>query len=59
MAGAIVGATLLYLLPLVLSPLIGHHHPLVFGVFMVAVMLFQPKGLIGLWDWMLAKKGWR
>lgn len=59
LAGAIVGATLLYLLPLVLSPLIGHHHPLVFGVFMVAVMLFQPKGLIGLWDWILARKGWK
>jgi branched-chain amino acid transport system permease protein len=49
-AGAVVGAVLLYLMPLVLSPLIGHHHALVFGVFMVAVVLFQPKGLIGLWD---------
>lgn len=45
--GAIVGATLLYLLPFVLSPLIGHHHALVFGVFMVAAVLFQPKGLVG------------
>jgi branched-chain amino acid transport system permease protein len=51
-AGAIVGAVLLYLLPLVLSPIIGHHHALVFGVLMVAVVLFQPKGLIGLWDWL-------
>ncbi len=49
-AGAIVGAVLLYLMPLVLSPLIGHHHALVFGVFMVVVVLFQPSGLIGLWD---------
>ena len=49
-AGAIVGAVLLYLLPFVLSPLIGHHHALVFGVVMVAVVLFQPKGLIGIWD---------
>ena len=49
-AGAIVGAILLYLLPFVLSPLIGHHHALVFGVVMVAVVLFQPKGLIGIWD---------
>ena len=55
-AGAVVGAMLLYLMPLVLSPLIGHHHALVFGVFMVAVVLFQPKGLIGLWD-MLRKRG--
>lgn len=50
-AGAIVGAVLLYFIPLVLSPIIGHHHALVFGVFMVAVVLFQPKGLIGIWDW--------
>jgi branched-chain amino acid transport system permease protein len=55
-AGAVVGAVLLYLMPLVLSPLIGHHHALVFGVFMVAVVLFQPKGLIGLWD-ALRKRG--
>ena len=53
-AGAIVGAVLLYLLPLVLSPLIGHHHALVFGVFMVVVVLFQPRGIIGLWDWLKA-----
>ncbi|MEO7241553.1 MAG: branched-chain amino acid ABC transporter permease [Variovorax sp.] len=49
-AGAVVGAMLLYLLPFLLSPIIGHHHALVFGVVMVAVVLFQPKGLIGLWD---------
>lgn len=55
-AGAIVGAVLLYLLPFVLSPLIGHHHALVFGVFMVAVVLFQPKGLIGVWDSAMAKR---
>lgn len=51
-AGAIIGAVLLYMLPLVLSPVIGHHHALVFGVFMVAVVLFQPKGVIGIWDWL-------
>lgn len=50
-AGAIIGAVLLYMLPLVLSPVIGHHHALVFGVFMVAVVMFQPKGVIGIWDW--------
>lgn len=54
-AGAIVGAVLLYLMPLVLSPIIGHHHALVFGIFMVAVVMFQPKGLIGIWDWTLAR----
>lgn len=54
-AGAIIGAVLLYMLPLVLSPIIGHHHALVFGVFMVAVVLFQPKGVIGIWDWFRAR----
>ncbi|MES2511220.1 MAG: branched-chain amino acid ABC transporter permease [Pseudomonadota bacterium] len=54
-AGAIVGAVLLYLMPLVLSPIIGHHHALVFGVFMVAVVLFQPKGIIGIWDWFTSR----
>ncbi|MES2412266.1 MAG: branched-chain amino acid ABC transporter permease [Pseudomonadota bacterium] len=55
-AGAIVGAVLLYLMPLVLSPIIGHHHALVFGVFMVAVVLFQPKGVIGVWDWFTSRR---
>ncbi|MEO8545437.1 MAG: branched-chain amino acid ABC transporter permease [Burkholderiaceae bacterium] len=55
-AGAIVGAALLYLLPFVLSPLIGHHHALVFGVIVVAVVLFQPKGLVGIWDSWIAKR---
>jgi len=50
MAGAILGAVLLYVMPFVLSPLIGHHHALVFGIFMVLAVLFQPRGLIGLWD---------
>jgi len=54
--GAIVGAILLYLLPFVLSPLIGHHHALVFGVVIVAVILFQPKGLIGVWDTLRARR---
>ena len=49
-AGAIIGTTVLYLMPLLLSPLIGHHHALVFGLFMVLVVIFQPRGLIGIWD---------
>lgn len=55
-AGAIVGAVLLYLLPFVLSPLIGHHHALVFGLVMVGVVLFQPRGLIGLRDRLVAAR---
>src|SRR5947207_4369274 len=49
-AGAIVGAVLLYLLPFWLSPLVGHHHALVFGLLVVTAILCQPAGLIGLWD---------
>jgi branched-chain amino acid transport system permease protein len=33
-----------------------HDHALVFGVFMVAVVLFQPKGVIGLWDALIRKR---
>jgi branched-chain amino acid transport system permease protein len=49
-AGAAIGAILLFLLPFWLAPVVGHHHALVFGVLMLAVILIQPKGLIGLWD---------
>jgi ABC-type branched-subunit amino acid transport system permease subunit len=49
-AGAVIGATLLYLAPFVLSPLVGHHHVFVFGVMVVAAILFQPRGLIGVYD---------
>jgi branched-chain amino acid transport system permease protein len=49
-AGAVIGATLLFLLPFWLSPIVGHHHQLIFGVLVVAAILAQPKGLIGLWD---------
>lgn len=49
-AGAAIGAILLFLLPFWLSPLVGHHHQLVFGLFVLTAILFQPKGLIGLWD---------
>ncbi|HYL91413.1 MAG TPA: branched-chain amino acid ABC transporter permease [Burkholderiales bacterium] len=49
-AGAVIGAALLFLLPFWLAPLVGHHHALVFGVLVVAAILFQPSGLIGLWD---------
>ncbi len=49
-AGAVIGAVFLFLLPFVLSPLIGHHHVLVFGVLMVAAIVLQPRGLIGIYD---------
>jgi len=49
-AGAAIGAVLLFLLPFWLSPLVGHHHVLVFGVLMLAAILLKPKGLIGFYD---------
>ena len=49
-AGAVIGAVLLFLLPFWLSPIVGHHHVLVFGVLMLAAILVQPRGLIGIWD---------
>jgi len=49
-AGAVIGAVLLFLLPFWLSPLVGHHHALVFGVLVVAAILLEPGGLIGIWD---------
>jgi branched-chain amino acid transport system permease protein len=49
-SGAIIGAILLFLMPFVLSPLIGHHHVLVFGVLVVAAILLYPRGLIGMYD---------
>jgi branched-chain amino acid transport system permease protein len=49
-AGAVVGATLLFLMPFFLSPLIGHHHVLVFGLLVVAAILVWPRGLIGIYD---------
>jgi branched-chain amino acid transport system permease protein len=49
-AGAVIGAVLLFLLPFWLSPLVGHHHALVFGLLVVAAILLEPRGLIGLYD---------
>ncbi len=49
-AGAVIGAVLLFLLPFWLSPLVGHHHVLVFGVLVLSAILLQPQGLIGLYD---------
>jgi branched-chain amino acid transport system permease protein len=55
-SGAIIGAILLYILPFILSPLIGHHHALVFGIVMLAAMLFRSDGLIGLYDSLRARR---
>ena len=49
-AGAMLGAVLLFLLPFFLSPIVGHHHVLVFGLLVLAAILVAPKGLIGFYD---------
>ena len=36
--------------PFWLSPVVGHHHQLVFGVLVVTSILLWPRGLVGLWD---------
>ena len=51
-AGAVIGAVLLFLLPFFLSPLVGHHHVLVFGILVLAAILAAPKGLIGFFDFL-------
>ncbi len=48
--GAVIGAVLLFLLPFWLSPLVGHHHALVFGVLIVAAILLPPSGLAGIYE---------
>lgn len=49
-AGAIVGAVALGLAPFLLEPIVGHHHALVFGIFVVVSILFWRAGLIGIFD---------
>jgi branched-chain amino acid transport system permease protein len=48
-AGAVLGATFLFLLPEQLGELVGRHYLLAYGVVMVLVMMFLPRGLISLW----------
>jgi branched-chain amino acid transport system permease protein len=55
-AGAVIGAVLLFLLPFWLSPLVGHHHALVFGVLVVAAILLQPGGLVSIYDTVVKRR---
>ena len=48
-AGAILGAVVLKLSQDLMEPIIGHFHALGFGILVVIIILFLPKGLIGLW----------
>jgi branched-chain amino acid transport system permease protein len=55
-SGAVIGAVLLYILPFILSPVIGEHHVLVFGVLVVIAVLFEPRGIVGLYDRLRARR---
>lgn len=54
-AGAIIGATVLFLLPEVLGDVIGRRHLLIYGLFVVLAILFWPQGLVGVFDAMRAR----
>ena len=56
-AGAIIGATVLFLLPEVLGDFIGRRHLLLYGLFVVLAILFWPKGLVGIADAAWARLG--
>ena len=47
-AGAVLGATFLFLLPEQLGDIVGRYYLLAYGVVMVLVMMFLPRGLISL-----------
>ena len=53
-AGAIIGASLLFLANPILEPYIGHQTQLVFGIIVLGAILFQRRGLIGIYDKLLA-----
>jgi len=52
--GAVIGATVLFLLPELLGDIVGKRHLLYYGLFVVLSILFWPKGLAGLGDRALA-----
>jgi branched-chain amino acid transport system permease protein len=47
-AGAVLGAAFLFLLPEQLGDIVGRYYLLAYGVVMVLVMMFLPRGLISL-----------
>jgi len=48
--GAVIGVTLLYAAPFFIEPWIGHFHLMAFGALVVALIIFQPRGLVSLID---------
>jgi branched-chain amino acid transport system permease protein len=55
--GAIVGAVLLRLLQDILEPFVGQFHVMGLGILMVVVILLQPKGLVGIWEDLVGRRG--
>lgn len=58
-AGAIVGATVLFLLPEFLGDIVGRRYILIYGLLVVLALMFQPNGLIGLYDQLRHRLGRR
>lgn len=58
-AGAIVGATVLFLLPEFLGDVVGHRYVLIYGFLVVLALMFQPNGLIGVYDGLRRRPGRR
>jgi branched-chain amino acid transport system permease protein len=54
--GAVIGAVLLKLSQDFLEPIVGHYHALGFGIIVVVAILIQPKGLVGMWDQLRARR---
>jgi len=57
--GAIIGAILLFLAPEVLEEWVGRHYLLFFGILVVGTILFQPNGLIGMWETLWKRRNHR
>ncbi len=53
-AGAIIGAVLLFSVQFAVEPFVGKFHTLIYGCVVLLVILFAPKGLMGVWDAMIA-----
>jgi len=55
LAGAILGATLLFLAPEVIGAVVDKGHKLLFGVLMVLAVIYRPRGLVSIVQDMVRK----
>ncbi len=53
--GAVIGATILTVLPQLLTAF-EEYETLIFGLIIIAIMIFMPKGIVSLWDKILEFK---